>query len=347
MMQALPLLTFDDALAESGAGKRHALLGNGFSIALKPDIFTYGALYEHADFRAVPHVEQIFDALGTRDFEIVIRILVDMAKILRVYGKGDPALARQIENDAAAIKNILVQAIASRHPSRPYDIANEQYRSYRSFLNHFTNGSIYTLNYDILLYWTLMHTDVDEVNLYADDGFRAPEDDLDAEYISWQSYHKTTVHYLHGALHLFDAGHELQKYTWSRTDIPIIDQIRAALDEGRYPLFVSEGHTDTKLARIMHSGYLHKALRSLESITGALFIFGHSLHTNDEHVLRAIEHSNVRSLFVSLYGDPLSALNQRIVVRTQAMQAYREARFNGKRPLNIDFFDAATARVWG
>jgi Domain of unknown function (DUF4917) len=344
-MQAQPGLTFDDALAVS-AGKRHLLLGNGFSIALKPDIFSYGALYEQADFGVAPHLKQLFDALDTRDFETIIRMLVDMAKILRVYRDAQAELTTQIEEDAAAIKNILVDAIASRHPSRPYEITLDQYRSCRSFLAHFSDGYIYTLNYDVLLYWTLMQDDVDDLDLQPDDGFRAPENNVDADYVAWLSYHSPTVYYLHGALHLFDAGHELQKYTWSRTDIPIIDQIRAALETERYPLFVSEGHSESKLTRIMHSGYLHKALRSLESIGGSLFIFGHSLHANDQHVLRAIEHSKIRRLFISLHGDPSGEVNQHIIQRAQTMHDYREARFRGRRPLDITFFDAATAHIW-
>ncbi len=38
------LITFADALAASEQGKRHLLLGNGFSIALFPDRFRYGSL---------------------------------------------------------------------------------------------------------------------------------------------------------------------------------------------------------------------------------------------------------------------------------------------------------------
>lgn len=41
------------------AKKRHLLLGNGFSIALKPDIFSYGSLYENADFSAAPHATRV------------------------------------------------------------------------------------------------------------------------------------------------------------------------------------------------------------------------------------------------------------------------------------------------
>jgi hypothetical protein len=63
----------------AGASKKHLLLGNGFSIALRPNIFTYGSLYDNADFSKSPHIPKIFDALKTRDFELVIRSLDDAA----------------------------------------------------------------------------------------------------------------------------------------------------------------------------------------------------------------------------------------------------------------------------
>ncbi len=51
------LLTLQQALDQVGPSARcHLLLGNGFSIALKPYIFTYGSLYENADFSAAPHI---------------------------------------------------------------------------------------------------------------------------------------------------------------------------------------------------------------------------------------------------------------------------------------------------
>src|SRR4051794_40309261 len=63
----MPLLTFEHTMAsiDGQAAKRHLLLGNGFSIALKPDIFSYGSLYENADFSTAPHIPQLFKALGT------------------------------------------------------------------------------------------------------------------------------------------------------------------------------------------------------------------------------------------------------------------------------------------
>lgn len=342
------VVSFGEALRKTeGARNRHLILGNGFSIALKPDIFTYQSLYENADFSQAPHLPAIFDALRTRDFEVVIRALQSAAAILSEYRGGyDEAIGR-LTADAAFLKSALVTAVAKRHPDRPYDVAPEQYAACRAFLSNF--GHKFTLNYDVLLYWTLMQSEVDELDLHPDDGFRHP-DNPDEPYVSWQEANLASVLYLHGALHLFDTGTEIIKYTWSKTDIPIVEQIRTALEEDRFPLFVSEGATEQKWERIMHNAYLHKAIRSLDgccrSPTSAVFIFGHSLAPNDNHVLRQIAEGGVTDVLVSLYGDPESLANKEVIANAEALKEWR-LRVRPGRPLAMTFYDAASAHVWG
>jgi hypothetical protein len=133
--------------------------------------------------------------------------------------------------------------------------------------------------------------------------------------VTWEpdnSYNQN-VYYLHGALHLFDAGFELQKYTWVNTGMALIDQIRSALENNRFPVFVAEGTSDEKLTRIRHSDFLAKAYRSFLPIGGALFVYGHSLAENDDHILKCIARGKTTRLFVSLYGDPASQTNKGIV----------------------------------
>lgn len=331
------------------ANKRHLLLGNGFSIALKPDIFTYGSLYENADFSAAPHVPRLFEALGTKDFEIVIRHLQDAATVVEVYRPNLVRLAGALRRDAAAIKDALVAAVAKRHPDRPYAVSPTQYAACRRFLSCFDH--IFTLNYDVLLYWALMQDEVDDLALRPDDGFRHPEDDPDLPYVSWQQAHAATVSYLHGALHLFDRGTEITKYTWSKTDRAIVDQIREALDENRYPLFVAEGTSNSKRQRILHNAYLHKALRSFESCCGpaanAIIVFGHSLADNDMHVLRCIALGGTSNLFVSLYGDPGTPTNRAAIRSAENLVNLRLQRRGKRYPLAVTFYDAASAQVWG
>jgi hypothetical protein len=62
------------------------------------------------------------------------------------------------------------------------------------------------VNYDLLLYWALMQREMPP-SIDFDDGFREP-DDGPAEYVTWdvQKTGEQNVFYLHGGLHIFDAG---------------------------------------------------------------------------------------------------------------------------------------------
>jgi hypothetical protein len=267
---------------------------------------------------------------------------------LKAYRDVPPGLFESLNQDAAELKNVLVTAVGKHHPDRPFDIDKKQYAACRAFLANFDH--IYTLNYDILLYWALMQDEVDKLELRPDDGFRHPEDGEDAPYVVWLEAHSPTVHFLHGALHIFDDGNQIIKYTWSKTDVPLLEQIRTSLDQDRYPLFVSEGKSRDKLEKILHNAYLHKALRSFDSIcdqlSAAIFVFGHSLAENDEHILRKISNGNVQQFFVSLHGAPDSVGNKGIVARAEAIVARRKARARSK-PLEVVFFQAESASIWG
>ncbi len=339
----MALLTFSQAIKEAQRyNKRHALLGNGFSIACRPEIFAYGRLYEQADFSKVsPTAKLAFGALGTQDFEKVIKALRDASKVVSAYG-GPAALAKTLDADADGLRELLVQTIAASHPSWPGDLTEEEYGACRRFIAHF--DTVYTFNYDLLLYWAQMHMP-EGVTPGSDDGFRSSEDDFDASYVVWEpsQSHEQNMWFLHGALHVFDTGTEIQKYTWSRTGIRLVDQIRNALSRDYFPLFVSEGTSAEKYERIRHSDYLAKAYRSFGSIQGALFIYGHSLAENDDHYLKCIRRGKVSHLYIALHGDPNSDSNKYIMHRAQQLASGR----SGRNTLDVTYFDAASAKVWG
>jgi hypothetical protein len=337
------LLTFAEALKDAQQfNRRHVLLGNGFGIACRPNIFAYGKLFEQADFSKISATaKNAFMALGTQDFERVIKALRDASKIVAAYG-GPPSLAAALSADADGLRELLVQTIAASHPSWPGELTEHEYQSCRAFLANF--DTIYTFNYDLLLYWTHMHTAEGE-EPSSDDGFRTSQDDFDAAYVVWEpdQSHEQNTWFLHGALHVFDSGTEIQKYTWKNTGIRLIDQIRNALSKNYFPLFVSEGTSAEKYERIRHNDYLAKAYRSFSSIQGALFIYGHSLAENDDHYLRCIQRGKLSHLYVGLYGDPNSESNKFIVRRASQLSYGRRAR----NSLSVSYFDAATAKVWG
>lgn len=352
------VLSFEAAIdCSANYSKRHLILGNGFSIACRPDIFHYGSLYSRADFDERPKLQAAFEALGTQDFEEVIRHLEAGAKLLPIYASHAAAATEQMIDDAAALKEILIKTIAANHPHSPLDISEGEFSACRKFLSYFIGrdrkGSVFTLNYDLLLYWTLMHrNELDEnpIDLERNDAFGNEEDNPDADYVVWQgekSAHSANVLFLHGALHLFDAGSELQKFTWIRTDERLVNQSRAAIRAGKYPLFVAEGQTEKKKDKIRHNAYLYQGLKQLtanaQTKTHCVFIYGHSLADNDDHVWIRLGYGKFAALFISLYGDPNSPENQVIMRKAESISERRAPGY----PLEIIFYDAQSAQVWG
>lgn len=341
---ALPkVISFGDAVAAVKGSRTHLLLGNGFSRAFRDDIFAYDALFSKADFKSLsPYIPETFKALGTTDFEVMIRALRQAAVVVQVYlsGKGK-GVSKQLLADSEALRELLARTIAQNHPDRPRDVTLAQYTACKAFLGNFEN--IYTVNYDLLLYWVLMQDEV-EPEIVCDDGFRQP-DGGEQDYVTWdvQKTNSQNIHYLHGALHIFDAGHEVQKFTWRNTQIALVDQIRAALASDRFPLFVAEGKADEKLNRIQHSGMLNRAYRSFSAIGGNLFVFGLSFAGNDEHLLKLLDKKGPRCIYVSLFGKHDSDANKRIIRRASQIRERRPQ----KNPVDVIFYDAKTAKVWG
>lgn len=351
------IIRFSDALDDSRQfSKRHLLIGNGFSIACCPDIFHYGSLFKAADFAKHPELVEVFRVLGTQDFELAIKNLESGALLAGIYTPGHPDAPAKMRSDADALKEILLTTIAGHHPNIPADIPDHKFWSCRKFLRLFlgkpNDGQVFTLNYDLLLYWALMHEDDplgDRIDLATNDGFGNDEDDPGADYVVWQgevNAHSAKVHFLHGALHLFDAGNELQKFTWIRTNDRLIDQARKAMNANKFPLFVSEGSSIQKKNKIRHNAYLYQGFKQLTSNAQqgqhCFFLIGHSLADNDDHILRRLGSGRFGKIYVSLFGDKNSESNKAIIRKANSLAAMRRERY----PLEVAFFDASTANPW-
>jgi hypothetical protein len=93
------------------------------------------------------------------------------------------------------------------------------------------------------------------------------------------------------------------------------------------------------------------ALDKLARVEGALVVFGLSLGDSDAHIAQALaDNLNLPKMLVGLHGDPKSAVNQAIHASVAKMLARREQlmkrRHRGK-PLEVVYYDSATAKVWG
>ena len=357
------LITFDEAIDDSkSCRKRHLLLGNGFSIACKPDIFTYGSIFNNTDFTRYPEILDVFNTLGTTDFERVIRTLDEASRVITIYnGHAETKIASKIATHAADLKQIFVESLVRNHPETPGAISAERYRHCRIFLSHFlgdegSKGQVYTLNYDLLLYWTLMQDDYisgGNIVLEKRDGFgRVDPDDFGEWDLDWENRplvwkgetsYTQKVHYLHGALHLFDSGSELLKHSWTDTGIPLRKQAQDAIEQNAFPLFVAEGESKDKLDKIKHSAYLYHSYKSfsrqMAQRDDALFIFGHSIADNDQHVLGKIVRGGIKRLYISIYGSLSDESNQQVIRNIKRLKQARNS-------LRIRLFSAESAHVW-
>lgn len=359
-MQETNILTFEQAIDTSGAGRRHILLGNGFSISWKDSVFRYDSLLNQAAFDSisVPAIE-IFEALDTTDFEYVMRSLNDSSKIIPIYQPNSSEISANMVTDSSKLRDVLVKTIADNHPERPSEITEDEYENAINFLSRF-DGNIYTLNYDLLLYWVMMKA-YSQNKFKCTDGFIDPEEE--STYVVWDTSgsNHPRVYYLHGALHLFDSGIELQKFTWVRTQKRLIEQITEALSRNLYPHFVSEGTSEQKLKHIRHSDYLSRGFQSFSGIgrikegQDSLFIFGHSLADNDDHILSVIPKSNIVMLFISVYGSTTTDAFQKKqrkaeLLKQKRAEIIKDMKSNGsknlKKPLEIYFYDALSVKVW-
>lgn len=358
------VLTFDEAIEDSETFKapkapknskisetsyhpreRHLLLGNGFSIECFPKIFKYRSLFKWADFSKAPNLLAIFKKKKTKDFEQVIRILLNALEVLKIYNKASPD-AVNIRRDANAIKGILIDTIVNRHPPGPQVIASKRLVKCRSFLKYFLRGenkiggNIYTLNYDLLLYWALMHSGV----YLGHDGFRLK---TGSNSLIWSIKHPQTVHYLHGALHLSYDGTELHKFSWKGQQASLLSQVQKKQSLKKLPLFVAEGTSQQKLDKIGKNAYLshcyNSFLQKMEQPNDALFIFGHSLNKNDNHIFDCIIEGKIPRVYVGLHGYATSKKNRAIIALANGWKYHRRNGYS----LEVKFFYAKGAEVWG
>lgn len=184
----------------------------------------------------------------------------------------------------------------------------------------------------------------DFIKLEYYDGFGRVNGDL-----FWNANNKANIYYLHGALHLFMVDSKIKKQRWKQGET-LIQQIKTSITNGEFPLFVTKGESDRKLDTIRKNGYLDHSYKNLRSSTqekkDCFFIFGHSLSKNDDHILKRLAEGKFPKLYISIFEDPNSKDNQEIQEIIKRAEELKDQRLS-EYPLELEFYDAATADVWG
>ena len=340
-------LTYQEVQDKIGTQRCHLLLGNGFSIACDP-VFSYGSLYDYAKKKGLTeHVQGVFEYLGTNNFEGVLRLLHDGLWLTKHYGLTRGAKARgNMRKDLQSVKKALVSTLAKAHLARPGDVLEERVKCCANFVHPYHN--IFTMNYDLLLYWVVMS----DPELLRRDGFRDSEDEPEADYCVFTEHvgGEKGLFFVHGALHLYLEVGEVRKHTWSKSGVPLIDRVREGLDHEEYPLFVAEGTAEKKKIQIESSSYLSYCLSKFQRIQGPLVVFGLSLGGSDQHIVDAIAHNlKLPEVFIGLYGGDKIPQNKIIRRIAKKMVRERNAALAGNRRgknLTVRFFDSTSAQIW-
>jgi len=198
---------------------------------------------------------------------------------------------------------------------------------------------IFTTNYDLLLYWALLSAGQKRAKIR--DGFSRYDD----SYLvigSIDALESANLFYLHGGLHLFESEHKILKRKY-RDGHSALEQMSNAIKDGQFPLVVAEGESQQKQNKINSNAYLSKCQQIFTDICNehgvSLFIFGHSLSENDEHILSIIPKGKIEQIFVSMHRENGKSYKQ-LRRRASELEDERDA-------LKVTLFDAESANVWG
>lgn len=342
------MVTFEEALRQTENQVRSLLLGNGFSIAASRN-FCYHSLRERTVFPEDSYFDALFDYYTTNDFEKILMALK--------YAHDVNCIARPKENDqnfeAAGyrLSECFVTTLQNIHPRNLNSVTSEicltreQFECNRNFLQNFANddiqGCIFTLNYDLMLYWSILQGNLRRLlrDSFSDLGkynnHFTPRKQC-RNYINC-----TNVFYLHGALHLrTDMYNETYKII---NNDNILNTLFDDLDNGIFPTIVFEGTTEEKKQKIYNNKYLTIAYETLENIYGNLFTYGFSFSQNDQHIIDAIINSRLSRLYVGLYGDEHSMEN--IHIHAICAGIYERRRLLGK-PIHIEYYRTDLVSPW-
>ena len=130
---------------------KHLLLGNGFSVAYDPSIFSYIALSNFVETSKDKLLTNLFQAINSKNFEEVMRHL----DVFLVFAKSLNANASFIKTITTAhdkLKKSLIQAVEALHPKHVYKIAEEKSQSCAAFFNYYLSKGTNLLSLYIGVY---------------------------------------------------------------------------------------------------------------------------------------------------------------------------------------------------
>lgn len=320
------MITFTEALGETEGKDRSLLTGNGFSIAQTNGSFSYSNLLVESDIPEASPLRSLFSRLNTVDFEHIIQSVEHAKLVADTYGHAD--FSDRLAEDSERVRRSLIAAIHKVHPASFAALRTSSLDSCATFLKSFRE--VYTLNYDLLLYWVNLHG-----KIYAD-GFGLGE--KNGNFLGpFNEEAHCHIYNIHGGLHLFlTPTRQVEKLV--ATSGKLLDEIDDEIQKNmRLPIFVAEGSTQEKLNKIRSVPYLDYCYKKLNSLRGSIFLVGHSASERDAHIYDALFASDLESIYFCVH-NPFENLEQ---VR-QRLSTYRSL----KKEITVKFVDGGTLNIW-
>lgn len=310
------------------------ILGNGSSIAIDKK-FSYSSLIKHAESNNYLNddIKELFNFFKTEDFEFILRIVWQAAKVNKTLRIEDDKTYTAYLN----LRDSLIKTVRSIHPS--YEEVLPHLPIIHKFIRNFRY--IYTLNYDLILYWAIMYGNEKDDSYFFKDCFIRGEFRNNWEYLkqNYQGRKSIFVFYPHGSLLLARNINEKEYKISKRDDMSdLLNTILTVWEsEEAIPLFVSEGTKDQKVNAIKNSNYLHTIFReTLGGYTKCIVIYGWSFDDRDIHILHALKRHHQHYIFgVSVYNNDQDFCNR-------VNKLLKQVFYNCK----VYFFDSQSAGCW-
>lgn len=326
---------------------KHLLIGNGFSMAYDPKIFSYNALYDFIENQEDPTLIRLFQVINTKNFELVMRQLDNFIEIARAFDE-EGKLVEALTNANQLLQKSLIEAVSSLHPEHVFEVSEGRSKACFNFLEEFllNDGNVYSTNYDLLLYWVLMRNE----SKHANDGFgrehlnpvetrKGIEDAAYGELYWGKHKEQQKVFHLHGTLPIFDTGTEIEKEVY-RDRQYLLQNIKDRMDSKEYPIFVTAGDGTEKLRHIFHNRYLTYCYDSLCNINGFLVTFGFNFGEYDYHIIEAVNRSAKRG---AQSGEKLFSIY--IGVYSEDDLEYIKS-IQDKFDCKVNVYNSRTANIW-
>lgn len=277
------------------------LLGNGFSTNLWSR-FGYASLFAEAELDAPART--VFAELETSNFETALECLHHARVTLRALGEPEGRVEALYDD----VRGTLFRTVSSVHVRSGHLSLSRATTIAKALSEH---RAVFTTNYDLTLYWAVLKARSRYEPGLLDYFYKEPSGEapllFDPTHRVFQREGLTRLHYLHGAIHLWqdDAGRDGKWTNAQRGNLlDMADDDPAA--DGRRPLFVSEGTAAMKDSRIRRSPYLSFCRDQLTADSAPTVVLGHSLARADQHVAAALNTGPRRLIAVSVWtgGGP-------------------------------------------